>query len=432
MSWKVVYAFATQHDDDQIGNPLPRWARLWLCVGLTVMVVGMAFLPSGPSFNPGKPYQYLLAITLYLPVVWCGFRYRRSWPVLMRQPLMPWILALLAWAAVTLVWSNARRPADEILRLFSIAVFLFAWHYAIGNNLYRIRAWVCICVGMLAVACALAIINSLLSPAPDGRLVGIGVMANANLMAATLACAFLWLLPWDAPTRHLRLIKWGTQALLVTGLCLCQSRAALAALFIAVTVLMVLRPSRVTRGGLALLGIAAATWATLNFPMLVERGWSHRPELMSQAWNLFLQHPVQGSGLGAEFVLWSNGIGQTHAHNLLMQLAIETGLPGVLLWSAIWMTLGYRAWRCRTTPVGQITLGLWIFASIQTQFDLPHLLDSPRPAWLLLWFPIAMSLSSRLPEKRRDESLAHHPDLQLAGRTGCGIAKPDPADAPAR
>ena len=41
--------------------------------------------------------------------------------------------------------------------------------------------------------------------------------------------------------------------------------------------------------------------------------------------------------------------------------------------------------------VGRLVLALWVYASVVLQFDMPQMLDSPRPAWLLVWLPFALA-----------------------------------------
>ena len=45
-----------------------------------------------------------------------------------------------------------------------------------------------------------------------------------------------------------------------------------------------------------------------------------------------------------------------------------------------------------TDRLGRVVLGLWVYASVALQFDMPQLLDSPRPGWLLIWLPFALAL----------------------------------------
>lgn len=408
--------------------PLADYWRNLLCVGLAALVVGMFLLPAGPSFNPGKPYQYLLGIALYLPALIVGFRQPHRWWALLQRPLMPWLIALFAWAGISLLWTNASRPLDESLRLLGILVFLFAWYHAIGSDLRRLRWLLVGSAGVLSGVAVVALILFAIDPPLDKRLVGFGVMANANLMAAALSAGFLWLLPWPTRSHGQRALKWTILIALLTGLSQTYSRGAWVALFAAVIVLLLLRRghyARVGAGMLALLGVAGFAG---NYQMLAERGWSLRPEIFAQARDLFLQHPWTGMGLGARFTIPANGIEQVHTHNLFTQLAVELGLPGVLLWSVIWLALGYRAWRQRAHTIGRIVLGLWVFATVLVQFDLPHLLDSPRPGWLILWFPLAMSLSFPTSSRHAvDEDLAGDPDLQLAAGAAQGAGERRPA-----
>jgi hypothetical protein len=46
------------------------------------------------------------------------------------------------------------------------------------------------------------------------------------------------------------------------------------------------------------------------------------------------------------------------------------------------------------------------------QFDLPQLLDSPRPGWLLIWLPLALALG--LAWRRRSGADAAQPMAHLA------------------
>jgi len=372
-----------------------RWRNL-LCAGLLVLITGMCVLPAGASFNPGKPYQYLLALTLYLPALILGFARFERWRELARRPLVPWLMALFVWSTLSLAWTNAARPLDEILRTLSVLVFLFAWLHGVGDDPRRQRWLLAGGAGVLAATAVAAMIRFAVQPPPDGRVIGFGVMANANLIAAAMGAGFLWLWPWRFQTPARRVLKWLAMAVMATCLVLADSRSAWAALFAAVFALLALRDREIAWRRLLLLGIAALGVVAAAYPELSERGWSFRPQIMQHAWALFEQHPWLGMGQGARFTIpveGGMGMDQVHTHNLFTQIAVELGLPGLLLWSGIWLALGWRAWQHRGDTVGRMVLGLWVFASVMVQFDLPHLIDSPRPGWLIIWLPLALSLS---------------------------------------
>lgn len=370
-----------------------RWRNL-LCIGLMTLVAGMCVLPAGPSFNPGKPYQYLLALTLYLPALVLGLARVALWRDLMRRPLMPWLMALFAWSALSLTWTNASRPLDEILRLLSVSLFLFAWRYGVGSDPRRQRWLLVGGAGMLAATAVAAMARFSIQPPADGRVTGFGVMANPNLIAAAISAGLLWLWPWHFRTRAGRLSKWMAMAVLIACLAMTDSRSAWAALFAAAAVLLATCGEKHAWRRAALLAVIGLGAVIAAYPKLSARGWSFRPQIIQHAWELYLQHPWRGMGLGARFTLpVQGGLDQVHAHNLFAQVAVELGLPGLLLWSAIWLALGWHAWRHRDDTTGRVALGLWVFASVMVQFDLPHLIDSPRPGWLIIWLPLALGLS---------------------------------------
>jgi len=369
------------------------WRNL-LCVGLMALIAGMCVLPAGASLNPGKPYQYLLVLTLYLPALTLGFMQFERWRELGRRPLMPWLMVFLMWSTLSLTWTNAARPLDEILRTLSVLVFLFAWMCGVGDDPRRQRWLLLGGAGVLAVTATAAMIRFTLQPSSDGRVIGFGVMANPNLIAAAMGAGLLWLWPWRFQTWKQRLLKWLTMTVLVTCLLLTESRSAWAALFAAAFVLLAVRRKDRALQRMVALSAFGVGVAVVAAPELSERGWSFRPEIMQHAWRMIEQHPWLGLGQGARFTIPIQGSTEhVHTHNLFTQIAVELGVPGLVLWSFIWLGLGWRAWRHRDDVIGRVVLGLWIFASVMVQFDLPHLIDSPRPGWLIIWLPLALSLS---------------------------------------
>ncbi|MGC1549471.1 MAG: O-antigen ligase family protein [Rhodanobacter sp.] len=378
-------------DDDTLSH----WLRRLLIVGMVVLVLGMAVMPAGASYNPGKLYQRLLALTLYLPALLLLVRRPRRWLEFWRQPLMPWVVLLLTWGSVTLLWSNSTHLLSELGRNLSILLFLFGWLQAFSNHEDRIRQLLvgCAC-GLVPVALA-AMFMQLFYPDPEagGRLAGFGVMDNANLAAAAMGVAILWLSTW--PFREFKHRILQAIALCVLGLfvLLTFTRSAWGALFIALLVFALCQGGRrVWRyvGWLILFGVIGAC---IGLPELTKRGWSLRPEIMAQSWSLFSKHPWLGLGQGTEFQIDVGADTLTHAHNLFSQVAIELGLPGLVLWVGIWLALGWRGWCYRRERLGRLVLMTWVFATIMVQFDLPHLLDSPRPDWLIIWLPLALSFS---------------------------------------
>ena len=375
------------------GDALDRWLHLLVFAGVAWLIVGLGVMPSGPSFNPGRWYQRTLALALYLPSLVLLARHPRTWLDFWRLPLMPAAVLLLAWGSLSQLWGHADRPADEIARNLSILLFLLGWKQVLEGDRERTR-WLLVGCGLAFAAVAVpAIAWGWMYPPTDGRLVGFGVMANANLAAGAMGAALVWLWPWAPGDWRMRALKWAALSVLALFVLLTEARSAMAAVFCALVAMIVARGG--TRAGwyalaVALLGVAGLL---AGLPMLMERGWSLRPEIFAQSMNLFLQHPWLGCGQGTPFQLHAGTETLTHAHNLFSQLAIELGLPGLLLWTGLWLALAWRAWRYRREGLGQVVLGLWVFGTVLVQFDLPYLLDSPRPGWLFTWLPLAASMA---------------------------------------
>jgi O-antigen ligase len=367
------------------------WLRRLLTVGMAWLIVGMAVMPAGVSYNPSKAYQYVLALTLWLPtIVLIAMRPQRLL-AFFRLPLMPWAIALLIWGWVSLSWTHAPRPADEVARNLSILLFLVACQWVFGGNEWRTRRLLIGCSLAMAVVAVFNIVSFVLHPPTDGRLIGIGVMANANLAAAGMAAAMLWLWPWRMQDWRWNLVKWLAISTLILFVLLTFTRSAWAAMFAALLVLVVCRGGRGAWLYAGVICVLAALGVVAGLHVLLERGWSLRPEIFAQSMDLVAQHPLRGLGQGSSFQINAGTEVLDHAHNMFTQLTIELGLPAFLLWTGIWLALGWRAWQRRHQTVGLLVLGLWVFGTVAVQFDLPHLLDSPRPGWLITWLPLALS-----------------------------------------
>lgn len=383
----------TEDWSEQDNTPAIVWLRRWLVLGMAWLIVGMAVTPAGISYNPSKAYQTVLALTMWLPaLILIVMRPKRVIDVC-KLPTMPWVIALLAWGWLSLAWSHSPHRGDEAARNLTVFLFLIASQWVFGGNARRTR-WLLVGCGLaLAVVSVFNMIDFALHPPTDDRLIGIGVMANANLAAAGMGAALIWLWPWHVEGSRWMTVKWLAISALALFVLLTFTRSAWAALFGALVVMVLCRGDRrawLYAGAICVLG---ALGVFAGFHVLMARGWSLRPEIFAKSLDMFLQHPLRGLGQGTAFTIQAGDETLDHAHNMFAQLAIELGLPAVLLWAGIWLALALRAWRHRHESLGLVVLGLWVFGTIAVQFDLPHLLDSPRPGWLITWLPLALSLT---------------------------------------
>ncbi|WP_157971407.1 O-antigen ligase [Dyella sp. C9] len=375
-------------------EPRSREIGRWILgVGIVWMMVGMVVMPAGVSFNPGKSYQASLAVLLYLPALYLAFSQRaRVWRQLWPLPAFRLFLLLLAWATLSLLWGRLPRPGDEFGRLLSVLAFVLGWQAYAADEPQRIRGLLLAAGLAIGVCAAFYCVTFVVTPVADGRIVGEGTIATANYAAALMGVVALWLSQLDLPERRWSWLRYGAMLALLLFVGLTHTRNIWLALCVTAVLMPLWRPGRGHRWlALGVLVIAMAAIFGLS-ALLTERGTSLRPELFQQSMHLIAQHPLLGLGQGVPFNLMVYGQSYTHTHNVLTQMMVELGLPGLLLLLALWVMVLREGWRHRETMQGRLVLTLWVYASVALQFDMPQLLDSPRPGWLLVWLPFALTL----------------------------------------
>ena len=366
------------------------WARAWLGFGLVWFIAAIALAPSN------KVYQQGLVVFLWLPTLVVAWSARgvfmEAWR---RQPAL-WgaLLALMLWAGLSLSWSTGEEPGREVKRLVYILVFLMAFPLLAQAGLVRIRHLLQLGGGLLAVAALISIINFyvVLGIPLIGRLEGIGEISHPILGAYVVGAAILMLLYQVPHKRGAQLAWFLALACLGTYVLLSQSRGASLALVLTAVLAPLWFRDRHSR----LIAIAAMLASGLAFYMLYEdltaRGSSFRPEIFGSVLQMIGEHPWTGLGLGAEYKVSAAGMLFDHSHNMFTHVAMELGLPGMLLWIAVWLfTLGEIV-RARDTVLGKILLALWVYSTLAMQFDAASLTATPRAEWFVSWLTVGLAM----------------------------------------
>lgn len=381
-----------------------RRRGFWLGVlgtGLVWMMLGLVAMPSGVSFNPGKLYQGSLIVLLYLPA-WCLALTPRAatWKALLPLPAFRIFLLLLGWAALSLLWTVTRHMGDELSRLLSVLAFVLAWPIWLGDDEQRSQHLLLLAGLGIALFAGFYCLHYMMQPPKDGRIVGEGVIATANYAAAVMGAAGVWLAVLPIGDRRVAALRWLAVLVLLAFIALTGTRGVWLALVLCALSAPLWHAGRGVRwlaGAVLVVSLACCVWL---MPVLMERGASLRPQLFVQSMHLIARHPWLGLGQGEPFTLTVAGVDYTHSHNVLTQTMIELGLPGLLLLAALWLATAWLGWRYRGQVIGRLVLALWVYASVAMQFDMPQLLDSPRPGWLLVWLPVALALWLELDARR--------------------------------
>ena len=315
----------------------------------------------------------LLLLTALLAAAWSG--YRRGWSV----PLTPLTVALSlywGWLAITLLWSP----------VYFISALTFWWLSCLplGFWIYwlmpeRERIWDAVAVALAAMALALAVVGVYqvfaLHVPPQTVFLDVNIqVALLNLVTLPAAGFFLGAFTADRQTGK-RVITLGVVfTLLAYGIMLTKGRGGIAAFLSGVALLAFLGHRHVPRRALAaLLVLTAVAFVTANLSWgggLVERigtvsdlrsASTERLLIWQQSLALLEQSPLWGLGLGLYSLFWppyrdpldlSAGF---FVHNDYLQIWIEAGLPGLLLFLGMLGAIAamlMRIARSRTVPVG--------------------------------------------------------------------------------
>lgn len=367
-----------------------NWARAWLGLGLVWFLAAIALAPSN------KVYQQGLVVFLWLPTLVLAWSARQvlvqAWQ---RQPAL-WlsVLLLLAWGGISLAWSSTEDPGREIKRLLYILVFLMAFPLLAQLGQTRVRRLLQVGSGLLGIAALLSIFlfygvqgHPLLA-----RLAGIGEISHPILGAYVIGAAVLLLL-YDAPAHRVVQLGW-VAALVCLGafVALSQSRGAVLALVATVVIAPLWFRNRHSRLFSLLAAVATGLAFYTVYDVIAQRGSSYRPEIFGAVIHMISDHPWTGLGMGSAYVVQAVGQQFDHSHNMFTHVAMELGLPGMLLWIAVWLyTLG-EIIRARDTLLGKVMLGLWVYSTLAMQFDAASLTGTPRAEWFISWLPVGLAM----------------------------------------
>jgi O-antigen ligase len=170
--------------------------------------------------------------------------------------------------------------------------------------------------------------------------------------------------------------------LLLVGLLATQSVGACACLTLAVLLVLLKRGSKKAFWIMLVVGAAglAGLILTRGLHSWLLAAFDARLVLWKDAWGLFLAHPF-GTGLGTfDEVYQRAGLpmvtGARFAHNLFMQLLVETGVAGLLIFLAALVSLVRRLktpFRWEGWGMGTGLLAFFLFSLVDLPFQMPEL-----------------------------------------------------------
>lgn len=257
------------------------------------------------------------------------------------------------------------------------------------------------------------------------------VLAGALILFIPIILAW-WLFPLGAGRWFIVLRLLAGTALIagVAMLILTQSRGAFVGLFLACMALLVLRWPRLALPLFALVGMGALFIALRPDTLValtdavgdtMTNGLPYRLEIWSRGWFMVQDFMFTGIGMGAFeqvtemlYPLIITPPGVPHAHNLLLQIAVDLGVPGLIAWLGILGTVLVACWRAyrsadpvlRALGAGLLASQVALLGHGLTDAVTWGMVRSAPLVWLLWGVAVAAGLVAR---QREGDAASGHP-----------------------
>ena len=353
---------------------------------------------------------YLLAIAMLVRL--------RQWADVFAVPLMWAVTALLAYLALTCLWSEDAQPSDGLSMLSRAAqVLLFAVAFAecqMRGDLQRWLSRTLAVAGLLAAVAGLALF--LMGPSENGRLIGLGQLDN-NVVAA-LVFGVVLILVTEEVLRDQDVFRRRFGALgmvvLAAAVLLSDSRNGQIGVVLGVgTLLLAHRVADRQRFAVAILGMGMILVAALaalivndaGRTLLLPRGDSFRPAIWLATLGAVMDGGLWfGRGILTDDTLVTAAGEFPHPHNMYLSVLFQGGLVGAALFAALIAAVVRTLLQHYPHRDAKLALGILGLALPAWLLDGHELIDKVGMTWFLFWLPVAISLGlawmGRLDAKR--------------------------------
>ena len=150
--------------------------------------------------------------------------------------------------------------------------------------------------------------------------------------------------------------------------------------------------------------LGVKTYALIKFRKMFTRGFweasSGRDKIYKRLWSHIVQKPTVGNGIG-----FAQKVSGFTSHNLFLQVLLESGLIGLLLWSCIWV---YSIKKYKNMAI-QKENGFYKITTLLISVSLGRLLFSS-DIWLRpeYWFTLSMLINFEPKQQNIQESLSYN------------------------
>jgi len=376
----------------------------WLQLGVLICLVGLMCLPSFSA------YKNLIYIFLYLPALILMFS-NQNFLEQLKSKLTLLFVSFVLLGAVSVYWSDSGDELTRVKRVLFVLLFaagVIACEYlkpkALEELLYLGAA-----VAAVSAGYALYSFYFVESAHLFSRMSGYGLLDHSILSVFVYGffCIVAIVALLDQRVGPKFSIVLGLSAVvLILYIFSTHTRGGIAALFCALVVYLGVSKSTLSRVvGVCILFVFMALGVYL-FDSLVSRGVSLRPDLWLAGYDLAMQAPWLGHGVGSDYNIMI-GLRRSfdHPHNMLVNILLDVGWVGLILWLSLYGWLLQHLIRS-SLKVRGLAISLLTFAFVAALFDGDGPFVRPRAVWFISWVPLLLSISWVLLQGRMDSKKA--------------------------
>ena len=146
----------------------------------------------------------------------------------------------------------------------------------------------------------------------------------------------------------------------------------------------------------SLLLASFSIYTLFNYDLLIQRGFSYRPEIWLTALNDIQNKPFFGHGIGSKMSLFIPSLNKafSDSHNIHIGLTYQLGLAGLVIWLALFVYL-FRLYLKNTHNVLIATgFPMFIYGITAGMTEGGSFFSRPKEVWFLIWLPIAIMVAA--------------------------------------
>lgn len=363
-----------------------------LCFGFFILFCAPWVLSSN------TPYQKLIIVFIWLPALLHVCCYFARYNSLSRSGVCFYLFASAWFSFVVLMHATSLDDLRELKIPFYVGLTVLGFFAIAQANMDKFRKLLLLSAviggfGAWASWVFFYLIegHEFLSRHPAIGLWSVIIPAAQAVGALMLLAVCLGLRETTGPLLRISLV------VALSGYCVFlisnQTRGVWVALIAALFVVVVLLRNRRVYMLLGAIVTVLLMVYFLNDNIFLGRGAGLRSELWGKGIAYAADHWL--IGMGFEKIWMTVGVGaaaevQHHPHNMFIDIAVRFGFVGLLSWLLLWGWAIAKAYRFRSTDLGQAALVLLVYSSVVVLTDGIAQWIKPNPGWFVTWLPLAL------------------------------------------